>query len=77
MIHHVDIQIIEGLSLQGRYSYYEPNIKVEKDEYYQVMGGVNVYPIPFFEVNFQYRHNSEQQPSVNNDELLAHAHVFF
>ena len=76
MIHHLDVQILQGLSLQARYNYYEPNTDVEKDEFYQITAGVNIFPLPFLELNAQYRFNGED-PSVNNDEMLAHAHFFF
>ncbi len=76
MIHHVDVEIIRGLSLQARYNYFEPNQDIDEDEYYQITGGVNIFPLPFLEFDAQYRYNGEEE-SIANDEYLAHAHVFF
>ena len=74
--HLLDVEIIRGLALQGMYTHWDPNWDILDDHVYRIVGGVNFFPIPFFETQFQYRYNAEND-SIDNDEILFMAHVGF
>jgi hypothetical protein len=72
----LDITVIDGLTLQARYTHRDPDWRIVGDFTDQVMGGVLFYPLPFLSTTFQYRHNREAD-DVFNDQLMAQAHFWF
>lgn len=77
MTHLLDIELIKGLSLQGRYCFFEPDGDVDEDEFYQIAGGVNFFPMPYVETFLQYRYNAESEEEIDNDEIMFQGHFYF
>ena len=74
--HQLDVEIIQGIYLQARYSHFDPNWDYKDDHVYQVMGGVNFFPLPYLETYIQYRYNWEYDDPFN-DEIMVQAHLWF
>ena len=72
----LEIELMQGLYFQARYTHRDPNWKVRRDWTDQALGGFLFYPMPFVSVTLQYRFNREDRP-VMNDQLFAQAHFFF
>jgi len=74
----LDLEIIRGLHLQGRYAHLDSDWETDESYRDQAMGGVMVYPLPYVQTLFQYRHNREpEEQETENDELLAQVHFWF
>jgi hypothetical protein len=74
----LDLEIIRGLNFQARYAHEDVNwekVETFRDE---TMGGLILYPLPFFSTSLQYRYN--RLPEVeqkDTSEFVVQAHLFF
>ncbi|MBZ0273115.1 hypothetical protein K8I61_13840 [bacterium] len=72
----LDVEIMQGLFVDVRYTHQDPDWRVQDDYRDQTMGGFVFYPVPFFKLIAQYRFNREEA-EIDNNEMMAQAHFFF
>ena len=69
-------RIIKGLEAVVRLDRFDPNSKVDSDEYTRVIIGFEIFPYSFIEIRPQYRIQMED-PTIDNDAALIQFHIWY
>ncbi|MCZ7584055.1 MAG: hypothetical protein M5R36_12350 [Deltaproteobacteria bacterium] len=73
-----DVKVIDGLYVQGRYSHMDTDWEVDETFMDQWAGGLLVYPIPYLQLQAQYRWNREPDlVEYDNNQVMIQGHFFF
>lgn len=69
-------QLMLGLEAVFRYDYFDPNLKIVKDEHSHIVMGFEFFPYSFIELRPQYRINLEN-PNVSNNSFVLQFHLWY
>ncbi len=78
--HEINWLIVQGLNSKLRYSWIDPDTKVEFDTNHRLAVGLEFYPIMFTEVIVQYRHNwsnTDDRFEGDSDEFFVQLHGWY
>lgn len=68
--HEIDVLVVEGLFLQLRYDWRDPDVSLEDDHIHRYTVGIAAHPVTSVEVIAQVRFNDEVSKAFNNEVLL-------
>ncbi len=75
--HEIDVMLAEGLFVQVRYDWRDPNLALADDHRHRATLGVAWHPYTFVEVITQYRFNVEAGEQQRNNEFFVQLHGWF